>query len=130
MRIWTYKNADEKAHTFSRRSENVKKRTKTYEKRLLCKFTFRSEVPFLSFYVVSIFGEIIGHFFKAPTHIELHLFINLFRKLLIVNLFERPMLVSRTCSFAFLLGYFETNECEISDFTYNSRTVRSSSMKF
>ena len=39
MRIWTYKNADEKAHTFSRRSKNVKKRTKTYEKRILCKFT-------------------------------------------------------------------------------------------
>ena len=31
VRIWTYKNADEKAHTFSRRSKNVKngqKRTK------------------------------------------------------------------------------------------------------
>ena len=40
MRIWTYKNADEKAYTFSRRSKNVKKRTKTYEKRILCKFTF------------------------------------------------------------------------------------------
>ena len=40
VRIWTYKNADEKAHTFSRRSKNVKKRTKTYEKRILCKFTF------------------------------------------------------------------------------------------
>ena len=39
MRIWAYKNADEKAHTFSRRSKNVKKRTKTYEKRILCKFT-------------------------------------------------------------------------------------------
>ena len=39
MRIWTYKNADEKAHTFSR-SKNVKKRTKTYEKRILRKFTF------------------------------------------------------------------------------------------
>ena len=39
MRIWTYKNEDEKAHTFSRRSKNVKKRTKTDEKRMLCKFT-------------------------------------------------------------------------------------------
>ena len=39
VRIWTYKNADEKAHTFSR-SKNVKKRTKTNEKRILCKFTF------------------------------------------------------------------------------------------
>ena len=28
VRIWTYKNTDEKAHTFSRRSKNVKKRTK------------------------------------------------------------------------------------------------------
>ena len=41
VRIWTYKNADEKAHTFSRRSKNVKKRTKTYEKRILCKFTLK-----------------------------------------------------------------------------------------
>ena len=40
MRVWAYKNADEKAHTFLRRSKNVKKRTKTYEKRILCKFTF------------------------------------------------------------------------------------------
>ena len=40
MRLWTYKNADEKAHTFSRRSKNVKKRMKTYKKRILCKFTF------------------------------------------------------------------------------------------
>ena len=39
VRIWTNKNADEKAHAFSRRSKNVKKRTKTYEKRILCKFT-------------------------------------------------------------------------------------------
>ena len=38
MRIWTYKTADEKAHTFLRRSKNVKKRTKTDEKRILCKF--------------------------------------------------------------------------------------------
>ena len=29
MRIWPYKNVDEKAHSFSRRSKNVKKRTKT-----------------------------------------------------------------------------------------------------
>ena len=40
VRIWTYKNADKKAHAFSRRSKNVKKRIKTYEKRILCKFTF------------------------------------------------------------------------------------------
>ena len=43
MRIWTYKNADEKAHTFSRRSKNVKKRTKTCEKRILRKFTLRKQ---------------------------------------------------------------------------------------
>ena len=42
VRIWTHKNADEKAHTLSRRSKNVKKRTKTYEKRILCKFTLTS----------------------------------------------------------------------------------------
>ena len=42
MRIWTYKNADEKEHTFSRRSKNVKKRTKTFEKRILCKFTLKA----------------------------------------------------------------------------------------
>ena len=40
VRIWTHKNADEKAHTLSRRRKNVKKRTKTYEKRILCKITF------------------------------------------------------------------------------------------
>ena len=39
VRIWAHKNADEKAHTLSRRSKNVKKRTKTYEKRILCKPT-------------------------------------------------------------------------------------------
>ena len=44
VRIWTYKNADEKAHTFSRRSKNVKKWTKTYEKRILCKFTFNEDL--------------------------------------------------------------------------------------
>ena len=38
VRIWTYKNADEKAHTFSRRSKNVKKRTKTDKKRTVYKF--------------------------------------------------------------------------------------------
>ena len=43
VRIWTHKNADEKAHTLSRRSKNVKKRTKTYEKRILCKFTLKSQ---------------------------------------------------------------------------------------
>ena len=31
----------EKAHTLSRRTKNVKKRTKAYEKRILCKFTFK-----------------------------------------------------------------------------------------
>ena len=41
VRIWTYKNADEKAPTLSRRSKHIKKRTKTYEKRILCKFTLR-----------------------------------------------------------------------------------------
>ena len=40
VRIWTDKNADEKAHTISR-SKNVKKRTKTYEKRILCRFIFK-----------------------------------------------------------------------------------------
>ena len=40
MRIWAYKNADEKAHTFSR-NKNVKKWTKTDVKWILCKFTFK-----------------------------------------------------------------------------------------
>ena len=40
VRIWTYKNADEKTHIFSR-----KKRKKTGEKRKLCKFTL-SKVKF------------------------------------------------------------------------------------
>ena len=35
--IWTYTNADEKAHTFSSRSNNVQKRIKTDEKRILQK---------------------------------------------------------------------------------------------
>ena len=39
VRIWTYKNVDEKAHTFSR-SKNVKKQTKRPKKRILCKCTF------------------------------------------------------------------------------------------
>ena len=34
VRIWTYKNANEKAHTISRKSINVKKR-------ILCKFTYK-----------------------------------------------------------------------------------------
>ena len=34
VRIWTYKNADEKAHTFSRRSKNVKKADKNGRKTL------------------------------------------------------------------------------------------------
>ena len=38
VRIWTYKNADETPHTFSWRSKNEKKRTKTDEKRILRKF--------------------------------------------------------------------------------------------
>ena len=37
VRILTYKNADEKAHTFSRSSKNAKKRTKT-DLDTLCKF--------------------------------------------------------------------------------------------
>ena len=43
VRIWTYKNADEKSHTFSRRSKNVKNRTKTDEKPILCKLTFSNQ---------------------------------------------------------------------------------------
>ena len=39
LRIWTHKNADEKGHACPRRSKNVKKRTKTDEKRMQCKFT-------------------------------------------------------------------------------------------
>ena len=33
MRIWTYKNADEKAHTFLRRSKNVQKSDKNVQKK-------------------------------------------------------------------------------------------------
>ena len=54
VRIWTYKNADEKAHTFSRRSKNVKKRTKTDEKRILCNFTFKKYALFHPHCYVSI----------------------------------------------------------------------------
>ena len=38
VRIWSNKNADKNANTFSRKSKNVKKRTKTDEKQILCKF--------------------------------------------------------------------------------------------
>ena len=41
VRKWTYNNADEKAHTFSPRSKNVKKRTKEDKKRILRKFTLK-----------------------------------------------------------------------------------------
>ena len=43
VQIWAYKNADEKAHTFSRRSKNVKKRTKMDKKRILCKIHLNSD---------------------------------------------------------------------------------------
>ena len=55
MRIWTYKNADEKAHTFSRRSKNVKKLTKTYEKRILCKFTFKTRL--VLYYAITVLPD-------------------------------------------------------------------------
>ena len=42
--IWTYKNVDRKAHAFSRKNKYVKNRTKTNEKRMLCKLTFRKEL--------------------------------------------------------------------------------------
>ena len=35
VQIWTNKNAYKKAHTFSRRCKNAKKRTKTDQKRML-----------------------------------------------------------------------------------------------
>ena len=37
MRIYAYKNENEKAHTFSRRSKNIKKNG---QKRIQCKFSF------------------------------------------------------------------------------------------
>ena len=43
MRIWTYKNADEKAHTFSWKTKNSKKRNNTDEKRILRKFILREQ---------------------------------------------------------------------------------------
>ena len=52
--IWTYKNADEKARTFSRKSKNVKKRTKTNEKRILRKFTFMKQNSFKLAYLESM----------------------------------------------------------------------------
>ena len=56
VRIWTYKNGDEKGHTCSRRSKNVKKRTKTDEKRILCKFTLN-----LFFRIRKIVEQGLGH---------------------------------------------------------------------
>ena len=43
VRIWAYKNAGEKAHTFSRRSKKVKKRTKMDKKRILSKIHLNSD---------------------------------------------------------------------------------------
>ena len=44
VRIWAYKNADEKEHTFSWRTKNVQKRTKVDKERILCKSTFTGAV--------------------------------------------------------------------------------------
>ena len=61
MRIWTFKNVDEKAHTFSRRSKTVKKRSKTDEKRILRKFIFTDPVLSTIFTVVLLlcFGQLM-----------------------------------------------------------------------
>ena len=75
VRIWTYKNADEKAHTFSRRSKNVKKRTKTYEKRILCKFTFNHIFEILALHCFAFTALAIGKTFTKrnflPSKIEI-----------------------------------------------------------
>ena len=46
VQIWTYKNADEKEHTFSCRRKNGQKRKKVDEKQILGKsiFTFQTKV--------------------------------------------------------------------------------------
>ena len=46
MRIWTYKNVNEKAHTFSRTIKNEKK---TDEKRILCTFAYRLQARINSY---------------------------------------------------------------------------------
>ena len=51
VQMWTYKNADGKAHIFSWRSKNVKK---AGEKRIVCKFTFTCENRFNPFDYVSL----------------------------------------------------------------------------
>ena len=56
VRIWAYKNADEKGRTCSQRSKNVKKWTKTDKKWILCKFIF------------SVSGPQLWN--NLPTHIE------------------------------------------------------------
>ena len=58
VRIWTFKNADEKAHTLSRRGKNVKKRTKTYEKRILCKFTLILKLSYRAFCIIHKIAEL------------------------------------------------------------------------
>ena len=75
MRIWTYKNVNEKAHTFSKRSKNVKKRTKTYEKQILCKFTLSQktkEANKLKQHLESCHGglvEKIDYFWQKSEHL-------------------------------------------------------------
>ena len=69
VRIWTHKNADKKAHTLSWRSKNVKKRMKTYEKRILCKFTLTLYIPGY-FYILFVLGSsfVLGSFVHPILH--------------------------------------------------------------
>ena len=69
VRIWTYKNADEKEHTCSRKKQKHKK--KTDEKRILCKFTlsrtcdqFRSFPLFLELFSTQPSRELLPNYQK------------------------------------------------------------------
>ena len=55
--IWTYENTNEKGEFFSRRSKNVKKRTKTDKKRMLCEFTFSQFITLSIACVVDNIGQ-------------------------------------------------------------------------
>ena len=70
VRIWTYQNADEKAHTFSRRSKNVKKRTKTDEKRILCKFTVKRLSRSVNTRIITLRAFCLFYFYFLHLHLK------------------------------------------------------------
>ena len=87
LRIWTHENTDEKAHTLSKRSKNVKKRTKTYKKRILCKFTLNLRLILL----MKGFLQLVAQFSS-----------NLFAELGTASFFLSPQSANPQSNFNFL----------------------------